>query len=384
MEEAERAYQDAIAHNPRHAGAQINLARLRYLRADPEFARDLAGAAATHPDDIALQIHLATVLRQASDLDGAHDALRGLISRHGATPDARAALAQVLHEAGRLNEAENEAMEAATAKPHDDTVIETLAAILLARGRPADAQPFIQAQRARFPNDQGWLAYEATVARLLDLPLHRQLCDYSRLVRTYDLEAPAGWRSMDELNDALLEALNARHRFARAPLDQNVRNGTQTTRSLLTDADPAIQAVLRAFEGPIQSYRQEIGIDSAHPVSARNRGASRLSDAWSTQVRREGFHLNHFHRHGWISSAYYVAVPEEVQDLTVMPGWLKFGEPRFATPGATPEVFIKPQRGRLVLFPSYLWHGTNPIQGSVPRTSISFDVVPALSASARA
>jgi hypothetical protein len=30
-----------------------------------------------------------------------------------------------------------------------------------------------------------------------------------------------------------------------------------------------------------------------------------------------------------------------------------------------------------VLFPSYLWHGTNPIATEEPRVSVAFDAVPA-------
>ena len=33
--------------------------------------------------------------------------------------------------------------------------------------------------------------------------------------------------------------------------------------------------------------------------------------------------------------------------------------------------------GRLVLFPSYMWHGTTPITGDAPRLTIAFDAVPA-------
>ena len=74
----------------------------------------------------------------------------------------------------------------------------------------------------------------------MDQPLYRELYDYSRLVRTYDLEAPAGWSSMEELNAALIEALGTRHPFAVHPLDQSLRNGSQTARNLVTDPDPAI------------------------------------------------------------------------------------------------------------------------------------------------
>jgi hypothetical protein len=93
-------------------------------------------------------------------------------------------------------------------------------------------------------------------------------------------------------------------------------------------------------------------------------------------MRRGGFHLNHVHPLGWLSSAYYVSVPAEVEDASARSGWIKFGEPRFPMPGATAGLFVQPKPGRLVLFPSYMWHGTNAIQGDEPRTSIAFDAVP--------
>ena len=42
----------------------------------------------------------------------------------------------------------------------------------------------------------------------------------------------------------------------------------------------------------------------------------------------------------------------------------------------TAEHFVQPRAGRLVLFPSYMWHGTNAIQGTEPRLTIAFDAVP--------
>jgi hypothetical protein len=37
---------------------------------------------------------------------------------------------------------------------------------------------------------------------------------------------------------------------------------------------------------------------------------------------------------------------------------------------------VQPRPGRLVLFPSYMWHGTMPIEGEAPRMTIAFDMVP--------
>jgi hypothetical protein len=96
------------------------------------------------------------------------------------------------------------------------------------------------------------------------------------------------------------------------------------------------------------------------------------------QLRAEGFHVNHIHPQGWISSAYYVAVPDETLDQAAASGWIKFGEPKLPFPGSTPERQIQPQSGKLVLFPSYMWHGTTPIHGATPRTTIAFDAVPLL------
>jgi hypothetical protein len=72
-----------------------------------------------------------------------------------------------------------------------------------------------------------------------------------------------------------------------------------------------------------------------------------------------------------------VSVPDEVADENSRSGWLKFGEPRYPAPGALAERVVKPEAGLLVLFPSYMWHGTTPIHGPLPRTTIAFDAVPA-------
>ncbi len=58
-------------------------------------------------------------------------------------------------------------------------------------------------------------------------------------------------------------------------------------------------------------------------------------------------------------------------------GWIKFGEPGPRTsPSLPPEHFVKPEPGLLVLFPSYMWHGTVPFEGKDRRLTMAFDVVP--------
>jgi Flp pilus assembly protein TadD len=376
---AEREFERAVALEPANIEGQLQLARVRFMQGDPAFVRSLNSAVLANRNNRALQALLANVLWRSGDLNSAETVLRDLLSRHGPNSATAAMLATVLQETGRLKEAETLALEAAATAPKDEVVLESLVSIMLSLGNAAEAMPFIQAHRARLPDAQGWIAYEATAARLLGRELYPQLYDYDRLIQVFDVEPPPGWSSMRELNEALIQSLSRAHSFRNHPLDQSLRHGTQTPRSLLQDPDPAVKAILQAFEAPIEEYRRRLGRDPSHPLTLRNDGniaGSRFTGAWSVRLKRLGHHVNHYHPDGWISSAYYVEVPPEAADATARSGWIKFGEPRYEVPGATAERLIQPAPGRLVLFPSYMWHGTTAIHGDSPRMSIAFDVKP--------
>jgi len=59
-------------------------------------------------------------------------------------------------------------------------------------------------------------------------------------------------------------------------------------------------------------------------------------------------------------------------------GWITFGTPDIAIAGCpvTARLAVQPRAGRLVLFPSYLWHGTVPFEDAAPRLTVAFDIVP--------
>jgi Tfp pilus assembly protein PilF len=374
LDEAEAALLAAATTAPRDVRSQAMLARLRFMRGDPDYARELA-AAASRLKEPALLLALGDLLRRGGQLAAAEDIVRSLLAEHGWAPQPAAALAVLLQEQGRLDEAEQQARRAAAARPDDAVVTENLVAILLQRSAAREALELAQREGRRAPLDQRWLAYEATAARILGDPRYRELYDYARFVQPFDLQPPAGFDSIAALHAELVPRLVERHRLQAHPLDQSLRLGTQTTRSLLADPDPVIQAFVAALEAPIAAYREQIGRSDGHPFLARNQGRTRLTGCWSVRLRRGGFHVNHIHPEGWISSAYYVEVPVEVGDAGERSGWIKFGEPRMAVPGAGPAHFVQPAVGRLVLFPSYMWHGTVPIRGDEPRMTVAFDAV---------
>jgi hypothetical protein len=37
---------------------------------------------------------------------------------------------------------------------------------------------------------------------------------------------------------------------------------------------------------------------------------------------------------------------------------------------------VLPKEGQLVIFPSYLWHGTTPFVAEEPRLTLAFDALP--------
>jgi len=195
-------------------------------------------------------------------------------------------------------------------------------------------------------------------------------------VRVYTLDPPEGYADIESFNAALKTALTDLHAYKNTPVNQSLRNGTQTDMDLSLVEHPVVQSFFKAIEAPIRNYMKLLGQDKQHPLIRRNRNDYRISGAWSVCLFEGGHHVNHVHPMGWLSSSYYVDVPSSV-DAETHEGWLKFGEPALDLPECGPEKFIQPKPGRLVLFPSYMWHGTVPFTGKDTRLTLPFDVVPA-------
>jgi hypothetical protein len=159
-------------------------------------------------------------------------------------------------------------------------------------------------------------------------------------------------------------------------LDQSVRGGSQTDGPLLSRIEPEIQALRAAIVSAVEEYRDQLPpTDPKHPLLRERRDRRvRFSGSWSVRLRRAGYHANHVHPMGWISSALYVALPARLPTDEQHAGWLKLGEPP-AEIGVdlAPTRLIEPKAGRLVLFPSWMWHGTVPFAEG-ERLTVAFDV----------
>jgi hypothetical protein len=245
----------------------------------------------------------------------------------------------------------------------------------LAAGEPARAAEAMQALLRARPHDQHVLALLATAWRLLDDPRYRALYDYDAFVGVHRLRAPAGWPDLTAYLADLAAAVGAAHAYRTHPFDLSLRQGSQAPDILNLD-HPAVRAFPAAVEGAIADHLAALG-QGEDPVRARNTGRWAFQGAWSVRLRPHGFHADHVHSQGWLSSACYLTLPDAVTGPG-REGWLKFGQPGVATdPPLAPEHYVKPEPGLLALFPSYMWHGTVPFGGDQPRLTIAFDLVPA-------
>jgi len=302
---------------------------------------------------------------------------RKLLARDGLDMAAAAGLAGSLMLTERYAESAT-AYEAVASRPGADAAIFSGAAeAAMMAGDAQKAEFFCQAGLRHTPYDQMCLALLGISWRLQDDAQDEVLNGYDSLVRSFDLAPPHGFSSMEDFNAELGAYLECQHPKTRAYLEQSLHGGTQTEGFLFGTGHRLIQTLKVRIDEAVGRFIADLPPDAHHPFLARRSRTFRYAGAWSSLMRNQGFHRNHLHPQGWISSCYYVAVPEVAKDPHAKQGWIKFGEP--AVPVALRNAVrrtIQPVPGRLVLFPSYMWHGTVPFHEAAVRTTIAFDVVP--------
>jgi tetratricopeptide (TPR) repeat protein len=227
-------------------------------------------------------------------------------------------------------------------------------------------------------NQEAW-ANLGTAWRLLGDPREAWLCDYERFVADLEVEPPAGMDAATFLAD-LRAALEPLHQAGHEPLQQSLRSGSQTPGFLFGRVEPAIVAAREAFRRAVEGWIAGLPDDPSHPFLARKAPSVRFSGSWSVRLWSSGKHVNHIHPEGWMSSAFYVALPPSIgtpQADGGQAGYIQFGQPPDELGlGLPPRRVVQPRPGRLALFPSYFWHGTVPFEDDAPRMTVAFDMQP--------
>ena len=263
--------------------------------------------------------------------------------------------------------------------PNDRELLVRMTEGLLRSGRAEEAVAAARHLQTVEPNGQLAIGYEVAALRQLDDPRAAEIYDYDKTVRSIELPVPEGYTDIEAFNRRLAEVLNGLHVAIQEPRDQTLQNGTQTRENLFTrpGLDPVIYKLGDAVKAATLDFIREMPDGSDHPFFRRKSTDVMWSGSWSVKLRERGFHTDHVHNLGWISGVYYIKTPPCVEDEVNRHGWLKLGAfDQGIGPTLPWQRAIKPRPGLMVLFPSFMWHGTIPITGNDPRMTVAFDIAP--------
>ena len=106
-----------------------------------------------------------------------------------------------------------------------------------------------------------------------------------------------------------------------------------------------------------------------------------LGNMWANINPPGGYNASHIHPNSLFSGVYYVKAPQKS-------GALSCNDPRpgvqlnmpVRKKGTPPkhlwrEIHLEPQEGRILMFPSYLWHGVSSNESNDIRISVSFNFI---------
>lgn len=379
FDEAETEFRKVVAVSPEHQLAQSNLMELVWMRTGNVQAasRAIDKVLRGQPNLPGLRIAKARLLTSAQlPREALAEVESGIAASAGDAALLAAAATLALEIDG--DRAMHYARRLLALLPNDRAARVGFGNAALATGQALLALETADALHQSDPHDGRALAMRGDALRMLGDPRWRELHDYAHFVRAELIDVPDGWKSRQAYVEQLIDELESVHTLKAHPIGNSLRGGSQV--QLVPHESPlaAIKAFPSAIDGPINRYMQSLGAGT-DPMRIRNTGRYQISGMWSVRLRPDGFHANHYHPEGWMSSACYLRLPSAVRQRGGA-GWLKFGEPDFPMrPSLEPEYLIKPEPGLLALFPAYLWHGTVPFSGPPDETrlTIAFDVLPA-------
>ena len=251
--------------------------------------------------------------------------------------------------------------------------LETQCKVLFAQGNYVKALELSEYLLKSSPSDVFNVAMYTTALKLNTRDEYRQWCNYDTLIKEVDI-TKTGTVSLAELKTSL----NSKHRSVNAPLGQSVVGGTQTPGNLFAgyQNDQPLKHLLSEVHSARDGLVSDIAkqLSEEHWLNRYKPSELDVTASWSIRTRRAGFHESHVHSKGWYSSACYIDVPDCVGQ-NGNEGFIGFGKPPFKVKDELDyERVIKPEAGKLVLFPSYVFHGTIPFEGEGDRLVVAFDL----------
>jgi tetratricopeptide (TPR) repeat protein len=368
LDAALQGLEKIVARSPLWVDGHVLLSRIRWLEGEREgFTRSFDEALAQYPNSLELRRNQIIALSHAEQWDEVLKKIEEGRAAIGEHPLFGTNEAIVYSELGDVERADR--LFAPFAGLEDGPIQVRRVRHFLKTDRPQEAAEVIESWLSRPGGSMFWFWPYASIAwRMVDPERWNWLEGDERFVGVYDIA--------DRLPplDALADTLRRLHTLSGQPLEQSLRGGTQTDGDIFFHVDPVLVQLREAIRTTVAEYVAQLPEpDERHPLLGPKRAPIKFNGAWSVRLQSKGYHANHVHPVGWISSALYVALPPDLGQNEA--GYLALGEAK--APGfeidLPPFRTVEPKPGRLVLFPSYMWHGTRPF-GEGERLTVAFDV----------
>lgn len=202
----------------------------------------------------------------------------------------------------------------------------------------------------------------------------RDLIELAELVQIEQLPPPYGYKDDECFRNLLAQEIRANPTLSWDPRGRSSRGGRQT-RSLRQLNAPATDALLTEIRSAIGAHIHRLSASGNEFLKASPRKARLVS--WAVLQGGAGSQRPHRHPDGWLSGVYYVVAPHASEGTFL--GALLMGaidQERYGFEPPWGVWKIEPVPGRLVIFPSYIPHATEPSGVNGERICVAFDVVP--------
>jgi tetratricopeptide (TPR) repeat protein len=267
--------------------------------------------------------------------------------------------------------------QAVSYEPVNAEYLNNYARNLIESGDVTSAVPHLEKILELDPDDQMAIAYLAVCWRILHDPRETDINNYDELVKEYQLGAIGNFEDIQSFCAALKLYLDTLHTAKKQPLEQTLMHGTQTKGNLFDNKNELIQLLVKEITRCVDDYDRQVRKVSHINPDLKELDQFYFSGSFSIVLKEKGFHVSHVHPMGRLSLCFYVDVPDIVAEDVGKQGWLHLGEPNLdLQPKLEAERFVQPTVGKLLIFPSFMWHGTRAFETEESRTTVVCDIMP--------
>lgn len=378
LDEAIEYFKQAIELNIGYVDSHKNLNNLLWeLGKEELYSISYKKAMLAEPQNIELHFSYARSLLLTSHYQQALIFLNELDERFRQCAEYYDLSGLALIRLGHKKEALVVQQQAVSYEPVNAEYLNNYARNLIETGDTSTAIIQLEKVLALDPDDQLAIAYLAICWRLTHDPRESEINNYDELVKEYQLGSIGKFKDIQSFCRELKIYLDTLHTAKKQPLEQTLMHGTQTKGNLFDNKNELIQLLVGEITSCIENYNEQVSKISNINPDLKALDNFYFSGSFSIILEEQGFHVSHVHPMGRLSLCFYVDVPEIVEKDIGKQGWLHLGEPTLELePKLEAERFLKPTVGKLLIFPSFMWHGTRAFETAESRTTVVCDIMP--------